>query len=376
LRLLELTTRGFRNLSSDIVSFGPGWNLVVGENGQGKTNLLEAVALLCGQRSFRRASPSDMSADGESFSIEGTLRRGFSTEDLSVEWSSGAGRRFCRSGKEISFREASGLAPAVFLAPEHRAIVTGPPEARRRFLDRLLLGYRPAAGADLAAYDRALKERNALLSRIRDGGWGRESTAELEAWTEELARAGDAVRRHRREGLAAFSAVFSELAKPAGKEYAEISVSYLPGESSDLLETLEKMLPIERARGRTLAGPHRDDLLWSRHGRPLEGRASAGEVHRLVALAKTAEWRVVRDAAGEAPLFGIDDFDAGLSSASLDRFFDGLPEGTTVVLTTASDVSRFPAVPATVLHMSAGRTTSDGTRAAESHGESHGMARI
>ncbi len=128
------------------------------------------------------------------------------------------------------------------------------------------------------------------------------------------------------------------------------------------------MLPIERLRGRTLAGPHRDDLLWSRGGRPLEGRASAGEVHRLVTLAKTAEWRVVKDAAGEAPLFGVDDFDAGLSTRSLDRFFDGLPEGTTVVLTTASDVSRLPAVPLTVLRMSGGHSTADETRATGSHG--------
>ena len=67
MRLLDLTSRGFRNLSPDVVSFEPGWNLVVGENGQGKTNLLEAIALLCGQRSFRRASPAEISADGESF---------------------------------------------------------------------------------------------------------------------------------------------------------------------------------------------------------------------------------------------------------------------------------------------------------------------
>jgi DNA replication and repair protein RecF len=368
LRLLELASRGFRNLSPDVVSFGPGWNLVVGENGQGKTNLLEAVALLCGQRSFRRASPADMSADGESFAIEGSVRRGFATEDLSVEWACGAGRKFRRSGKEISFRESSALAPAVFLAPEHRAVVTGPPEARRRFLDRLVLGYRPAAGADLAACYRALKERNALLSAIREGRPGRGAGPELDAWTEELARAGEAVRRHRREALGTFSKVFFELAERAGKEYAEISISYLPGEGSDLQETLEKMLPIERLRGRSLAGPHLDDLLWSRGGRSLEGRASAGEIHRLVTLAKLAEWHVVKDAAGEAPLFGVDDFDAGLSTRSLERFFAGLPEGTTVVLTTASDLSRFRAVPAAVLRMSGGRTSADHSRATGSRG--------
>ncbi len=364
MRLLELATRGFRNLSSDAVSFVPGWTVVAGENGQGKTNLLEAVALLCGQRSFRRAAPAEMSADGESFSIEGKFRRGFATEDLRVEWSREAGRAFRRAGKEVSFREASALAPAVFLAPEHHSILAGPPEARRRFLDRLVIGHHPAAGADLMGYERALKERNALLARIREGRICRDTASELEAWTDELASAGEAVRRHRRDALAVFREAFSRLAQEAGKEYSDISVSYSWGEGSELRKTLEKMLPIERLKGRSLAGPHRDDLVWSRAGRPFQGRASAGEIHQVVTLAKLAEWRVVKDATGEAPLLGVDDFDAGLSARSLETFFAGLPEGTTVLLTTASDTFRFRGLPAAILRMEAGRSTADGTRAA------------
>ena len=365
MRLLDLTSRGFRNLSPDAVSFEPGWNLVVGENGQGKTNLLEAIALLCGQRSFRRATPAEMSADGESLAVAGRFRRGFATEDVRVAWQRGEGRTFRRAGKEISFRDASALAPAVFLAPEHRSIVTGPPEDRRRFLDRLVVGWRPAAGADLVAYERSLRERNALLQALREGrNRGRDGVAELEAWTEELAAAGEAVRRHRGAALAAWGEAFSSLLETAGQEYAEVTLSYSCGDSSDLRTTLKKLLPIERARGRSLAGPHRDDLLWSRAGRPLEGRASAGEIHRLATLTKLAEWRVVREAAGEAPLFAVDDFDAGLSDRSLDRFFAGLPEGTTVILTTASDVSRFRGLPAAVLRMTGGVPAADVSRAA------------
>lgn len=371
MRLIELAPRGFRNLSTDVVSFGSGWNLVVGENGQGKTNLLEAVALVCGQRSFRRATPAEMSSDGESFRLDAKVRRGFATEDLAVLWSAGTGRCFRRAGKEISFREASALAPAVFLAPEHRALLAGPPEERRRFLDRLVLGARPAAGGDLARYERALRERNALLARIqavRRGeaapGGQHPGRAEIEAWTEEVAVAGEAVRRHRREALRLFREAFSGLSADAGPEYSEISLSYSVEEGSDLKKTLEELLSVELLRGRTLAGPHRDDLVWERAGRSLENRASAGEIHRIVTLAKLAEWRVVRDATGEPPLFGVDDFDAGLSARSLDGFFAGLPDGATVILTTASDPSRFRGIDAAVLPMAGGRPDHGETRSA------------
>ena len=373
MRLVELATHGFRNLSPDPVSFGPGVNLVLGENGQGKTNLLEAVALLCGQRSFRRAKPAEMASDGERFAVEGTVRRGFATEPLSVEWSRGEGRRFRRAGKEISFRDTSLLAPAVFLAPEHRSILTGPPQERRRFLDRLVLGVRPAAGADLVAYDQALKERNALLEAAREGrAGGSDLAAELDAWTDELAASGEAVRRHRRAALEVWKEAFFGLVERSGKEYANVTLSYSCGEASELFSTLKKLLPIERARGRSLAGPHRDDLVWARGGQPLEGRASAGEIHRLVTLAKLAEWRIVKDAAGEAPLFGVDDFDAGLSVRSLESFLEGLPEAT-VVLTSASDASRFRGLPASVLRMDGGRCAGEGARAASSVGAAVGV---
>jgi DNA replication and repair protein RecF len=365
LRFLDLAARGFRNLSADVVSFGPGVNLVLGENGQGKTNLLEAAALVCGQRSFRRATPPQMAADSERFAVSGTIRRGFATEELAVEWSRGEGRRFRRAGKEISFREASALAPAVFLAPEHRSIVVGPPEERRRFLDRLVVGWRPAAGADLVAYERALKERNSLLFALRERrAGGSEASSELEAWTEQVASAGEAVRRHRRAALDVWQEAFSGLVSASGKEYSDVGLSYSCGEGSDLLTTLKKLVAIERSRGRSLAGPHRDDLVWTRASRPLEGRVSAGEIHRLVTLAKLAEWRIVKDAAGEPPLFGVDDFDAGLSDRSLEGFLSGLPEAATVLLTSASDPARFRGLAASVLRMDGGRCAVPGERAA------------
>lgn len=354
LRLFELTAQSFRNLSPDPVFFGAGITLITGENAQGKTNLLEAVAVLCGQPSFRRAKPAEIAADGQRFAVSGRFERDGEAETLSVAWSREQGRAFSRGSKAVSFREVSRLAPAVFLAPEHREIVTGAPAVRRRFLDRLVLGSRPAGGDDLARYERALAERNALLGR---SGGVRAGDPEVEAWTEELVRAGAAVRRHRAAALAEWGAHWRPLLEEAGPEYAALSVSY-PSESQseeDLRQDFARLSAVERRRGHSLAGPHRDDLVFARGGRPLAPQASAGEIHRTVAMVKLAEWRTVAASGKTSPLLGIDEFEAGLSPAWSEAFLRSLPEGATVILTSAGDPSRWRRRVATVLEMRTGR---------------------
>jgi DNA replication and repair protein RecF len=363
LQLSQLSTQGFRNLSSDPVSFGTGVTLITGENAQGKTNLLEAVALVCGQRSFRGASLSAMAQDGERFMIAARVERRapLGDERIAISWSREAGREFFRGEKPASFRDVSGICPAVFLSPEHRELLYGAPSVRRRFVDRLVLGWRPAAGDDQARYAAALKERNALLLRQRHGH--PVADGELEAWTEELCVAGAALRRHRRAALAIWERELSELARQAGPEYAAIETRYSMradadgDETEDLRRECERVRHLERRRGYSLAGPHRDDLLWTRRGKPLASQASAGEALRTVALAKLAEWSAVAKADGETPLFAADDFDAGLSETWVEEFLDALPREATVLLTTTSAPSRWARRAAAVLEVSRGTVT-------------------
>ena len=366
LQLSEISNQGFRNLSSDPVLFGAGVTLITGENAQGKTNLLEAAALVCGQRSFRGATSAAMARDGEAFAITGVFETPrfagstSATERLTVSWSRAEGRQFCRGEKAASFREVSSLAPAVFLAPEHRDLLLGAPSARRRFLDRLVLGLKPAAGDDLGRYGTALRERNALLARARRSGPGERVAApgELEAWTEELSVAGAAVRRHRRAALGLWMEEFEPLAREAGEAYQGVRAEYsATGDSAEELRAAcQKLLPLERRRGYSLAGPHRDDLVWTRNGRPLAEEASSGEVARTVALVKLAEWSAVSKATSEPPLFAADDFDAGLSEGWVEEFFEALPADAQVLLTTAAPPARYarPSRPAAVLEMRRG----------------------
>jgi DNA replication and repair protein RecF len=371
LRLAEITPHSFRNLSSDAVPVGAGVTLVAGDNGQGKTNLLEAIAVLSGQRSFRAAMPVEMAPDGQGFAVSGVLRRGFDSERLSISWSRAGGRRFLHGEKSATFREASALLPAVFLAPEHRELVLGGPTARRRFLDRLVLGLFPAAADELARYDRVLKSRNALLARWRDRQ-GEPVPGELEAFTFELSVSGTAVRKARLRALSAWTVFFAPLSREHGPAYGAIQAAYgaadgsggSPETAEGLREALERLQPAERRRGHTLAGPHRDDLLWTRAGKPLAATASSGEVHRVAALVRLAEWHAVAKAAEEPPLFGADDFDMGLSPAGADAFFGLLPVGASVILTTASDPARWKRRVAAVYEMRQGSAQEHAARRA------------
>jgi DNA replication and repair protein RecF len=358
LHLSELSSQGFRNLSSVPVSFGEGVTLIAGENAQGKTNVLEAVALVCGQRSFRGASPAEMSRDGESFSVTAEVCGRTGADRIGVSWSRQGGRVFERSGKTATFRDISATAPAVFLGPDHRALIAGSPVVRRRFLDRLVLGVRPAGGDDLARYATALRERNALLARERRSRVAPEP-GELETWTEELCAAGAAVRRHRLAALRAWETDFLELASETAGDYADIRVAISAEDDSvEALRTeFERVAYVERRRGYSLAGPHRDDLKWSRRGAPLAAQASSGEISRTVAIAKLAEWRAVARAGGEAPLFAADDFDAGLSEAWAAEFLERLPENASVLLTSAAPPQRFGRRLTAVLEMRAGHAS-------------------
>lgn len=357
MRLTRITAHSFRNLSRDPIFFAGGTTVVAGENAQGKTSLLEAIALVCGQRSFRRARSAAMACGDEGFRIDAMVARGDSIENLAVSWTPGEGRSFARAGKPATFREISRLAPAVFLSPEHRELVTGARTPRRRFLDRLSLLCRPAAGEDLTRFERALSQRNALLARARDSGAPRMDGGELDAWTEEFVLAGAAVRRHRLCALSEWTGFFGPLCAEAGQEYSSIQTTYLAdGESEqDLRASCSRLAAAERRRGHSLTGPQRDDLLWERGGKPLAETASAGELARTIALVKLAEWRAIAKASDESPLFAVDEFDAGLSAGWVEAFLEALPPAETVLLTTASEPDRWRGLAAAVVEMRAGR---------------------
>ena len=325
--LESLSSTGFRNLGSLPFSFSPGVTLFSGENGAGKTNVLEAIAVLSGRPSFRNAEPREMARDG-SFFVRGTVARESGKDDLGVHWSAGRPRQFTRNGERAGYAEAGEALPAIFLAPEDRGLFLGAPAVRRRFLDRLTIAVFPGASETYDRFRRALAQRNALLAQASpDAG-------ALDAWTEEFIACAREVAARREAAGALWRERFGKYLSGSG---ALSAVEAKPtGESpEDYPKLARERSRRERERGHSLFGPQRDDLEFTRGGRRFGETASTGEIMRAAFLVRLSEGETVAAARGAVPLYALDDFDAELSPGAAESLLARLPEDAQVVLTSA-----------------------------------------
>ncbi|HXU47150.1 MAG TPA: DNA replication and repair protein RecF [Thermoanaerobaculia bacterium] len=314
--LTRLEARTFRNLQDLDWSFGAGSHLLLGPNGAGKTSVLEAIYQLATTRSFRTRQLGDCARHGsDGFLVEGeveTDRRYHLTAGLTE------GRKIrAVNGKATTLAEHLAVLPVVAWATGDAEILTGTPALRRRFLDRGILGVRPAALLVLENFRRALLQKREILQR----GEG-SITEELASWNGVLSGAMVDLAEHRngfverlREELAR---VLLELDLPL----PAIEIRYRPSPSSTLSgaeEVFQSLMRIEEReirRGAPLVGCQRDELeiLWG--GREIRSVASAGE-RKVLALALLSAHGRVLARAGRNPVYLLDDADAELAAATL-----------------------------------------------------------
>lgn len=346
--LESFTSTGFRNLGSVPFAFAPGITLFSGENGAGKTNVLEAIAVLSGRPSFRNAEPREMAREG-SFFVRGAVRRESGKDEISVHWAAGRPRQFSRNGDRATFSEAGEALPAIFLAPEDRALFLGSPSVRRRFLDRLTVTLFPGAAESYDRFRRALAQRNALLASPQPGG------AELETWTDEFIRCAQDVAARRRGACAVWQEKFAARLAAAG---ALSDLAAIPrGEDPAEYPRRARAVAVrERERGHTLFGPQRDDVEFERGGKCFGSTASTGEIMRAAFLLRLSEGETVAAMRGAVPLYALDDFDAELSPGAAESLLADLPPLAQIVLTSAHPdaADRCPRRPEAIFEMSDG----------------------
>jgi len=310
-RVEKIAFTDFRNLENTAVFPHPGTNLIVGANGQGKTNFLEAVWLLCGQRSFRQAKEVETVAFGKKravleadiysgertnrFTLTLTTRRSAALNGIHTDKISNLGEKFA----------------AVVFSPVHIELIREAPEARRAFLDSAVISTKPAFAAVLREYDGVLYQRNYLLKRLQ-AGYNSELADTLEAYTKRLAQIGARV-------YAARSRYTARLAEEAPPIYQSISggeelmITYKSfSESGEnygaaLYDALCKSVDEDIKNGFTGAGPHREDMELAINRQRARQYASQGQCKSAALCLKLAEGRILERAIGQKPVFLLDD---------------------------------------------------------------------
>jgi DNA replication and repair protein RecF len=307
-----LRTSGFRNLRQPDVTLVPGFNVFRGDNGHGKTNLLEALYVVATTRSFRTARLAEVvEAGSEVANVRAVVREDGEPREQSVGIR--AGRRFATvDGKRApSLAGYAVRSPVVVFHPGAVALSSGASGERRKLLDRVALYRSPASLTEAADYARACRARQRTLEVGGEGARG------LDEWEALMVKHGMAVSAAREEASSELGPAAAEAFGEIGPTGLQLGVEYersAPREAEAFRSALAGARKRDRARGSSSVGPHRDDLGLRFGERPVRGMASQGQ-HRAVVLAlELAEMEVIVRARGVRPVLLLDDV-----SSELDR---------------------------------------------------------
>ncbi|WP_438487059.1 DNA replication/repair protein RecF [Streptomyces sp. S186] len=361
----HLSLADFRSYARVEVPLDPGVTAFVGPNGQGKTNLVEAVGYLATLGSHRVSSDAPLVRMGADRAIvRAAVVQGERQQLVELELNPGkANRARINRSSQVRPRDVLGIVRTVLFAPEDLALVKGDPGERRRFLDELITARSPRMAGVRSDYDRVLKQRNTLLKTAalarRHGGRrgappaGADASvgadlSTLDVWDQHLARAGAELLAQRLDLIAVLRPLadkaYEQLAPgggPLGLEYRG-SAGEAPAAGNReelygvLLAALGEARRNEIERGVTLVGPHRDDLLLKLGQLPAKGYASHGESWSYALALRLASYELLR-AEGNEPVLVLDDVFAELDSRRRERLAELVAPGEQVLVTAAVD---------------------------------------
>jgi DNA replication and repair protein RecF len=340
----------FRSYADVELELGPGVTALVGPNGQGKTNLIEAIGYLSTLGSHRVASDAPLVRSGADRAVvRGAIVRDGRSALVEVEISS-SGRNRARVNRAAvpKPRDILGLLRTVLFAPEDLELVKGDPSARRRFLDDLLIARTPRLAGVRADYERVLKQRNALLKTAglarRSGG---ADLRTLDVWDSHLSEVGAALVSARIELVEQLRPLVDKAYASVAEGSAPIGLDYLTSlgpaarEAADrealaavLLAALAVARSDELDRGITLVGPHRDELVLKLNELPARGYASHGESWSFALALRLASYDLLCADGGE-PVLILDDVFAELDVDRRDRLADIASHAEQVLITAA-----------------------------------------
>jgi DNA replication and repair protein RecF len=354
----HLSLVDFRNYAVAEVSLGPGPNVFVGRNGQGKTNLAEAIAYLATLGSHRVSTDAPMVRDGaDAAIIRARLTHGERNVLLEAQLNRQGANRARVNGAPVKTGELPRYAQVVLFAPEDLQIVRGDPSARRRFMDQLLVQRSPRFAGVISDYDRVLKQRTALLKSAKVRGIRGDQLSTLDVWDDKLVSLGTQLIEARL-GLAAdlstpLTAAYTAIAGADHRPQLDWALSVrgadpeespaapsIDDASAQIADLFRAALAARRSaeldRGLTLVGPHRDDLVLRVRGLPVKGYASHGESWSVALALRLASAELLRaDSRLGDPVLILDDVFAELDTDRRARLAD-LTVGYEQVIVTAA----------------------------------------
>ncbi|MBX9796466.1 DNA replication/repair protein RecF [Sphingomonas sp.] len=343
--LTRLVLTDFRNHADAVLAPGPGFVMLTGENGAGKTNILEAVSLLAPGRGLRRASLSAMARQGGSggFGVAAQLDDG--VEIATGTQAAAPERRIVRvQGAGAAATALAERLTLIWLTPAMDRLFAGTAGDRRRFLDRLTLALFPGHAVHANRYEAASRARNRLLAEMQSGKRG--DPAWLDALEHQLAGHGAAIDAARRELVTALGARLA--AAPEGPfARAGLALEGWQGEAEALAAALRSGRARDAAAGRALSGPHRSDLAVTHLAKAQPAAlCSTGEQKALLLALILAHAELVAERTGRAPVLLLDEVAAHLDPARRAALFDRLA-GRGQVWMTGTEAALFAGAPGT-----------------------------
>lgn len=348
--LLEsIEISNFRNLRGNL-HCGQYLNIIFGENGQGKTNWLEAIYLLATTKSFKTTHLHDtLKFDEELAWVRGSVQQSAEIRRTIQVTMQNNSKTLSVNGKKETTTRYLGQLHAVIFNADELEIIRGTPEHRRKFLDAGIVGIYPPFVRTLTDYNRVIKQKNALLQSAQENNFSVEKTGELlEIWNEQLVGLATRIHKARLRYVERLQEVLEK--KLFGKE--EISIRYASslegkGDLSDyaalLTERLKIRVQAELASGHALLGTHRDDLEILFDGRDLRAFGSSGQQRSALLLLQLANLSVYHTQHNEYPLFLLDDIDAELDYKRIGQLLEFLSDKTQTFVTTSKEsfIERF-----------------------------------
>lgn len=316
MHLRSLTLQNFRNYRQQTLSFHPRLNLIVGKNGQGKTNILESIHLLATARAFGRIKTEELITFGEHHArVKGEFETPGGLSEVHIILSP-EGKTITLNGKVVydPSKILSKFNLVCFL-PQDTNIIKGPPSERRRYLDEVICGIDPLHIKDLRQYSRAILQRNSILQKSPI------LTESIQIWDEKIAEIGSRIIKRRRELVKSLNPILDSVYRIISGADVHTAIEYsssIPDEEdpeSRLREELLERRELDKSRGHTTVGPHRDKPELTLNHLNASVFASQGEAKTLAIALRSSEITLIKNTIGRTPILLLDDISSELDES-------------------------------------------------------------